>query len=53
MPKTNNCKGCHTYMHDDIFCSSLIMNNADKCPCRICLVKVVCVKACDEYRSFC
>jgi hypothetical protein len=47
-----NCKGCHTYNHLTISCSASIINNSDKCPCRICLIKTVCNKACGEYRIF-
>ena len=48
----NNCKGCHTYNDVNISCSLTITNNSDKCPCRMCLVKAVCNKACVEYRKF-
>jgi hypothetical protein len=43
-----NCRGCR------IGSRCLIDNYiAEKCPCRICLVKVVCEEACEGFDAFC
>ena len=47
-----DCKGCYTYMLSFIACSPLLVGKTDKCPCRICLVKGVCRKACVEYKDY-
>jgi hypothetical protein len=43
-----NCKGCiaESYPHD-CACDG----EADKCPCAICIVKVVCKQICEEYED--
>ncbi len=48
----NNCKGCYTHMSLDASCPTTLVENADTCPCRICLIKGVCGRACDEYEKF-
>ncbi len=50
---TNKCEGCHTYINAGFRCSTRLIKQSDRCPCIICLIKVVCKKACDEYRKFC
>lgn len=47
-----NCKGCYTYTNIYNDCSPRLMAKSDKCPCRMCLVKVVCGIACEEYSNF-
>ncbi len=51
MPKTNNCTG-----NDCMGCidrGRCEFENAPKCPCNICLVKMMCYKdVCDEFKQF-
>lgn len=47
-----DCKGCYTYTYAHITCPSGLRDRSDKCPCRICLIKVVCSKSCEEYEAF-
>jgi hypothetical protein len=45
------CKGCYIYIVD--FCPfSSRPEKVIRCPCRTCLIKVVCNKACEEYEIF-
>ena len=52
------CKGCRTFMdsfkNPDVFsgCSTILVRKADECPCKICLVKGVCITSCEEYKDF-
>ena len=52
------CKGCYSYTYNEIIGAScsygLIKNipNIDKCPCQTCLVKVVCVRLCNEFKEY-
>jgi len=47
MSKTNDgkCKGCRIY--DNHICRSIV----PRCPCKICLIKMVCTKSCEEFSS--
>jgi hypothetical protein len=51
------CKGCHSlkYSNYDIpYCNVICgttYNILPKCPCHICLVKVTCISACDEFEN--
>ena len=55
MSETNECKGCLSYHEALVYngrnsqCKSIISRS--KCPCQICLVKMVCVNACLELSS--
>lgn len=45
------CKGCDP--QTACVNPKYILNNEEiSCPCIICLVKVICVKLCDDYRKF-
>ena len=46
------CKGCHTFIHGFTNCSIALMNESDRCPCKLCLIKVVCSIACPEFEIF-
>ena len=49
--KSKTCKGCYSFdecgipYHHGWY-------EAEKCPCNICLVKVVCRGICDDFRTF-
>jgi len=47
------CKGCKTYnMIDSKSCALGVLpciSKTEQCPCRTCLVKVVCDKTCEEF----
>ncbi len=54
-----NCKGCYTKTYNPSFSTSYYdsypcyhVNNEKyqrKCPCNICVIKVVCYEPCEEY----
>ena len=44
---TKNCKGCITIER----CSRIEKNDSG-CPCKICIVKMICKAACKEYLVF-
>ena len=54
MNNTTNCKGCHSDVEACKFISvhSKDKHDLDKCPCMMCLVKVVCTTPCEEYSMF-
>jgi hypothetical protein len=43
-----DCEGC-TMFHMGIDCKVLEMFKAQECPCRDCLIKVVCEEGCDKF----
>lgn len=43
-----NCKGCLI----GNLCGYKSVAKTKKCPCRMCLIKVVCKTACEEYTQF-
>ena len=46
------CEGCH---YSSVGCVCLTphkINTLDKCPCRICIVKMMCRKGCEEFMTF-
>jgi hypothetical protein len=50
---TDDCKGCYEYEeyypHD---CSIIeFKGNPKECPCRTCLIKVICITKCDEQKD--
>lgn len=51
----NGCDGCHIGTTDDcIFLSTPYEGKVEfsKCPCRICIVKMMCVKKCEARYEF-
>jgi hypothetical protein len=42
----NNCEGCHRYYVEK--CLLMTTDIKLKCPCSICILKVMCTKECDE-----
>ncbi len=51
MNNTTSCKGCRIV--DINFCKDLIIESKIKdCPCRICLIKGVCDKSCEEFSQW-
>ncbi len=52
MTTNNDCKGCYTHTHASFGCPVTLIKQSDECPCRLCLIKVVCITSCDEYRQF-
>lgn len=46
---TTECKGCCTY---EGMRKCKFIRQGDKCPCRMCLVKGVCIRECDEFSTF-
>lgn len=53
---TNYCDGCRSYipeLTDQISCCSHIeFNQNSKCPCTECIVKVMCLDACQLFADF-
>ena len=56
MPKyTEDCKGCKTYQEtkesgsSGLDCTVAREGFIERCPCRTCIVKSMCSKACEEY----
>ncbi len=47
MTTNNDCEGCVTVVR-----CKYTQKDHDKCPCRICLIKVMCEKICEEYLQF-
>lgn len=49
-----NCKGCHSDRGVCKFISvhSKSKHNLNKCPCMMCLIKVVCDTPCEEFSMF-
>ena len=46
--KDKECEGCFTAVQ----CEEQTLNVKANCPCKICLLKVVCNRACEEYGKF-
>ncbi len=55
MTTNNDCKGCFTYTYIDTTsrCNISVIKGVNKCPCRICLIKGICITPCDEYKGCC
>ncbi len=52
---TNNCEGCRDDRKGNcLFFTPTYKDNIDtsKCPCNICIVKVMCTKVCEERVEF-
>jgi len=45
---TNQCEGCHTYDGKECMNGLPRERNGWECPCRTCLVKMVCTKQCED-----
>jgi len=43
-----NCDGCYSR----IACSNIYVSTDSKCPCNMCIVKMVFCKGCDEYTEY-
>lgn len=57
MQLKNECQGCKSYSDRELRGTCLAWNtpklsNTTKCPCTVCLVKGVCIKACKEYKVY-
>lgn len=47
------CEGCRSYAGiDSMYCSYMKFNQNSKCPCTLCIVKMVCLKACQDWKQF-
>jgi hypothetical protein len=46
-----SCEGC-TMFKDDGWCSIVTEGKEKDCPCRACLVKVMCNHSCKDYSIF-
>lgn len=50
---TQDCRGCVSYIHTNDSCFYSTSDPAYRiCPCSICIVKVMCTKACKEFIEF-
>ena len=48
-----SCEGCYSYGKNDcVYVAYRTEKVTIECPCGICLIKVVCARACDEYEDF-
>lgn len=50
---TNNCIGCLEYDKEDDLCAHIPEMIRDKCPCRNCLIKMICENTCSLFSRFC
>ncbi len=50
MKDSKSCRGCTTYNDETAVCNNFI--HKTRCPCQTCLIKVVCVRGCDDIRSY-
>ncbi len=53
--KMETCNGCLTHNHEYHECVFLIADHIydpNKCPCRICLIKVMCNEICGTYKKY-
>ncbi len=48
---STGCKGCTMY-ENDTHCIIIENKKDGKCPCKNCLVKVVCEYSCEEYDEY-
>ncbi len=47
-----NCEGCPTNAEECIYLADYSGHDIKDCPCRMCLVKVVCNDPCKEFEMF-
>jgi len=51
--KYTGCSGC--YSRDDIInaCNSgLSLSRRNTCPCKLCIIKVMCIKGCEDFYEY-
>jgi hypothetical protein len=48
--KDKECKGCSLYRSITTFCHPL--NKTANCPCKLCLLKPICLESCNEFDIF-
>jgi hypothetical protein len=49
--RLNSCEGCHSKRKNNI-CVRMHLYKNGTCPCIACLVKVMCMESCGDYRRF-
>lgn len=51
MNESDSCDGC-VMAEDDEWCSIVKEGREKNCPCRTCLIKVMCTYSCNEYQIY-
>lgn len=49
--KGHSCKGCYSESNL-VYCYPKLKNKTNKCPCKMCLIKGVCIVPCEEHEIF-
>ena len=51
--KSDGCEGCNIYIPNQKRCllDKLTVDRVERCPCRECLVKMMCSRGCKEWRE--
>jgi len=56
MTDIDYCEGCATYhLYHHSYGPTLCRyadNNNDKCPCSLCIIKMMCKTVCDDFKDF-
>lgn len=54
MVNTSGCKGCYLSDESNMICTVLISHRQyiKECPCRICIVKIMCSDGCEKFFEF-
>lgn len=53
MEPKRECIGCLTYGKNCAIRRNGYLYDIKKCPCNICLLKVICQHACEEFKTYC
>lgn len=53
----NYCEGCFSYIYSTdtgemLCCMFKVFNDEGQCPCTLCVVKMMCENACNDYHVF-
>lgn len=46
-----DCKGCLVCERDDGRMTKICKNYTNHCPCKKCLIKMMCITTCDDFRK--
>ena len=48
----DECKGCRSFDVNNYECAQAANRLEGKCPCSLCVIKMVCIDACEAYQKF-
>lgn len=51
MTENGSCEGCIMFINYK-YCDIIRTGREEDCPCRNCLVKVICTETCDKYNVY-